>query len=405
MYTVGIIGGGAAGVFAALAAKAANPRASVLILEKTGRILTKVRLSGGKRCNVTNACCTPSLLIQHYPRGSQELIGPFHRFQPKDTIDWFTARGVTLKTEDDGRVFPSSNTSDTIVKCLTSQAISAGVDIAFDQKILSIARSEHHFDLSIQGKEEPLACQSLLMATGSSPEGYALARALGHAIIPPIPSLFSFSCPSSPLCRLSGICVDPVEARIVSTPFSQQGPLLITHLGFSGPCILKLSAFAARTLFEQNYRAELSINWLPHTSYDDIYRQLVLLKKNSPQKTLVATSIFELPKSLWGLLVERHGNSAHRRVNDVSLHSLNLLAKQLHDDRYTIEGKGPYKEEFVTCGGVCLKEVSFKTMESTLCPRLFFAGEILDIDGLTGGFNLQNAWTTGYIAGTSAALS
>lgn len=401
MYDLIIIGGGAAGVFASIAALKNHPNAKVRILEKTGALLSKVRLTGGGRCNVTNACFDPALLIQNYPRGGRELIGPFHKFQPKDTMEWFTAHGVILKTEAEGRVFPLSDSSESIVKCLITTAEKSGVEIALNQNIETLKPHNDHFEVTIEDK--PLVtCRSVLLATGSSSEGYALAKALGHTIIPPIPSLFSFSVPSSPFSDQSGISVDPAEVKLIGTQFSQQGPLLITHRGFSGPVILKLSSFAARYLHECTYHAEISINWLPLLSEEAIYHQLVTLKKNAPQKTLESESLFGFSKGLWKAFLNLVDEISGRRINDISLRNLRALSQRLHDDRYFIEGKAPNKEEFVTCGGVSLKEINFKTMESAICPGLFFAGEILDIDGLTGGFNLQSAWTTGFIAGSSA---
>ena len=303
MYDFIVIGGGASGMFAAIAAKQANPHARVIILEKTERLLSKVRVSGGGRCNVTNACFDLPSLIGNYPRGGKELIGPFHRFQPQDTIAWFTARGVILKTENEGRVFPVTDSSETIIQCLISQAEKQGVEIALSQQVQTISThrslDHDHFEIAIKG-QAPLLCRSLLIATGSSPEGYSWAKMLGHTIIPPVPSLFSFTVPSSPFRPLSGISVDPVEVQIVeafakastSTPLLQRGPLLITHQGFSGPCILKLSSLGAPLLHEKNYHAEISINWLPRVPLDDLYHQLVALKKQRPQKTLVSENPF-----------------------------------------------------------------------------------------------------------------
>jgi predicted Rossmann fold flavoprotein len=401
MYDVVIIGGGAAGMFAAIAAKTARPLARVTLLEKTDRLLSKVRLSGGGRCNVTNACFSPAELISNYPRGARELIGPFNTFQPKDTIDWFTSHGVILKTEAEGRVFPITDSSETIIQCLTSQAEKRGVEIALNQRILSITKREADFEIMVEGRPA-FFCRSLLIATGSSPEGHAWAKALGHTIEPPVPSLFSFTIPSLPFRALSGISVNPVEVQIIGTALSQKGPLLLTHLGVSGPCILKLSAKGARILHDKNYNAEMSIHWLPDLSLEDIYHKLVAVKKTSPQKTLLSENVFGFPKSLWKMMLEQVDDTSIRRINDISLKNLRALSQRLHDDRYGIEGKSPNKEEFVTCGGVCLKEILFKTMGSKICAGLFFAGEVLDIDGLTGGFNLQNAWTTGFIAGTSS---
>jgi predicted Rossmann fold flavoprotein len=400
MYDCIIIGGGAAGIFAAIAAKPSHSSARVLLLEKSDRLLSKVRVSGGGRCNVTNACFDPSALIHNYPRGGKELIGPFHHFQPKDTIDWFKAHGVILKIEEGGRVFPITDSSDTIVKCLVAQAEKQGVEIAFHQKIHAISKQSHGF--LVKREEGPLlSCKSLIIATGSSPHGYQWAKELGHTVEQPIPSLFSFSVPSSPYKLLSGISIDPVEVRIQNTSLQQKGPLLITHLGFSGPCILKLSAWGAKYLYEKNYQVSFSINWLPDLSVEDIYHQLTAIKKNSPQKTLLSENIFGFPKSLWKIMLELFEEICARRINDISLRNLRILAHKLHEDIFLLEGRSPNKDEFVTCGGISLKEIDFRTMGSKLCPGLFFAGEILDIDGLTGGFNLQNAWTTGFVAGTS----
>lgn len=352
-----VVGGGAAGIFAALHAKAANSSQSVIVLEKTAVLLSKVKVSGGGRCNVTHACFDPKELVKNYPRGHKELLGPFHRFGPSDTIEWFESRGVKLKTEPDGRMFPVTNSSATIIDCLLNEAKQLGVDIRLRQRIEKI---EPGFTLHL--KEGKIDCEHLILATGSSLEGYQFAQGLGHTIQPPVPSLFTFNSPSSPLKDLSGIATI-AKVQIVGTPFTQTGPLLITHFGFSGPAVLKLSAWAARHLHTCNYHFEIAIDWLPdqHLSPGDK---------------------IPLPKNL------------ARRLSE----------KQLHDDRYLIEGKTTHKEEFVTCGGVTLKEVDFKTLQSKLSPGLHFAGELLDIDGVTGGFNFQNAWTTGFIAGSSLLM-
>ncbi len=322
-----VIGGGAAGVFGAISAKEANPHREVVLLEKSAVLLAKVKVSGGGRCNVTHACFDPKLLVKNYPRGEKELLGPFHKFGPKETIEWFASRGVKLKTEKDGRMFPVTDSSETIISCLLNTAKKLGVEIRTRQKIENVEE--------FKGKK-------LLLATGSSPDGYRWAKAFGHTIQSPVPSLFTFNVPTSPLKELSGVVVANVEVSV--GPFSQTGPLLITHFGFSGPVIIKLSAWAARYLHEKNYNTDFTIYW--------------------PE---------ELPKSL-------------------------LKIKDL-PTVYRIEGKTTNKEEFVTCGGVTLKEVDFRTMESKIHPGLHFAGEILDIDGVTGGFNFQNAWTTGKLAG------
>ncbi len=388
MYDLIVVGGGAAGFFAALSAKQANPQARVALLEKSAVLLAKVRISGGGRCNVTHACYDPSLLIQNYPRGFNELRGPFHRFQPKNTIQWFESRGVALKVEPDGRIFPISDDSETIIQCLLLEAQKLGVEIFLRQRIQQIIKTDRGFEAG------PFVAQKLILATGSTSEGHAWAEQLGHTIQKPVPSLFTFNIPTSPLKDLSGVSVEPVVLTIQN--IWQKGPLLITHFGFSGPAALKLSAWAARALHEKNYKADLVVNWLPEEK--QVFAKLQQLKQASPQKTLLSENPFELPKNLWKTLL-----GAEKRLNDFSIRELQLLSQKLQEDRYSVDGKTTHKEEFVTCGGVTLKEINFKTMESKICPGLYFAGEILDIDGVTGGFNFQNAWTTGFIAGTSSS--
>lgn len=391
MYDLIVIGGGAAGVFAALSAKAARPMAKVALLEKSAVLLAKVRISGGGRCNVTHSCFDPDRLIQNYPRGNRELRGPFHRFQPQDTIHWFESRGAILKAEPDNRVFPVTNSSETIIQSLLNEAKALHLEIFTKHKIEKIEKLDQGFQVG------SYTTRKLLLATGSSKEGHAWSVQLGHTIQKPVPSLFTFNIPTSPLKELSGISYNPVELSILGTPLVQKGALLITHFGFSGPAALKLSAWGARTLHERKYKVQLLVNWLPDESVSQTFATLLQLKKKAPQKTLLAENPFRLPKNLWKKLLNNE-----RRLNDISQKDLQLLAQKLHADIYQVDGKTTHKEEFVTCGGVNLKEVQFKTMESKICPGLYFAGEILDIDGVTGGFNFQAAWTTGFIAGSSA---
>ena len=396
-YDVIVLGGGAAGFFAALSAKNAYPHAKVAILEKTAVLLSKVRVSGGGRCNVTHACFDPTLLVKNYPRGSKELIGPFHRFGPQQTVEWFQERSVELKTEDDGRMFPITDNSETIIDCLVQEAKKLGVEIFFRERIETIEKTENGFTLV--GRENSIfQANKLILATGSQADGFAFAKHLGHTIQEPVPSLFTFNVPNSPLHELSGISFESVQIALKGSSFSQTGPLLITHFGFSGPAALKLSAFAARPLNENHYEVELLIDWLPHLSLEKIHHILLSLKQKSPQKSLFSENPFHLPKRFWKLML---GPIDEKKLNDISLKELNTLSQQLHQDPYQVKGKTTHKEEFVTCGGINLKEVNFKTMESKMCPGLYFAGEILDIDGITGGFNFQNAWTTGFIAGSS----
>jgi len=371
-----VIGGGAAGIFAAIEAKRCHPDSSVLVLEKSAVLLSKVRISGGGRCNVTHACFDPKEISKNYPRGAKELIGPFHRFGPRDTVEWFQSRGVNLKTESDGRMFPTTDTSETIIHCLLSEAKKLGVEIAMRQKVEQISKDGQLFLIQLEDKQ--IVTSALLLATGSSPQGYEWAKQLGHTIELPVPSLFTFNVPTSPLLDLAGISVK-AELHIRGMPYSQTGPVLLTHWGFSGPAAIKLSAWAARELHAKNYQVELIVNWLPNMNVEEIYEAL---KTNAYPL---------LPKNLW-----------KRFVGDQKSHKeLRRLAEKLHADPYKVQGKTTYKEEFVTCGGVTLSEVNFQTMESKLCPGLYFAGEILNIDGVTGGFNFQNAWTTGFIVGRS----
>jgi predicted Rossmann fold flavoprotein len=401
MIDVIIVGGGAAGVFAALAAKESQPNARVLILERSSRLLAKVRLSGGGRCNVTNSCFSPSAFVQNYPRGSKELRGPLHRFGAKETVEWFESRGVRLKTEADGRMFPTTNSSETIIACLESELAAKGVEISFNTTIRSITRTNWIFQISVEGSPT-LTARSVILATGSDPAGYDMARALGHTLISPLPALFAFSASSSPLSHVRGISVDPVNVSLVGTRLSQRGPILLTHFGFSGPAILKLSSWSARYLHDRGYKAELSINWLPDETEESVFQHMIEWKASSPNSCLSGHPLFALPKSLWRAIIGEENHYSHQPASTIPHRHLREVAQKLHDGRYQIDGASPHREEFVTCGGVSLKEVDWKTMESTLCPGLFLAGEILDVDGLTGGFNLQNAWTTGWIAGSSS---
>ena len=400
MYDILIVGGGAAGFFAAMSAKSASPEARVAILEKSAVPLSKVRVSGGGRCNVTHACFDQNLLSKNYPRGTHELKGPFHRFQPQDTIEWFEKRGVSLHTESDGRMFPTTNNSDTIIQCFYAETKRLGIEIHLKQKIVSIERQEEMFHIKTkEGKIFPAF--KLILATGSSEEGLQIAASLGHQIKLPVPSLFTFNVPNFSLSELSGISI-PALVKIKDLTFYQQGPCLITHFGFSGPSVLKLSAWAARELHTKNYQFDLLINWLPALTLPEIIACLEETKRTSPAKGCSSVNPFQFPKNFWRVIVNKLG-LVEKRWNDLSTKDFHLCASTLHEDSYFVSGKTTHKEEFVTCGGIDLSQVNFKTMESKTCQNLFFAGEVLDIDGITGGFNFQNAWTTGYIAGSSAA--
>ncbi|MGE0671019.1 MAG: NAD(P)/FAD-dependent oxidoreductase [Parachlamydiales bacterium] len=393
-----IIGGGAAGIFAAITAAELDPDTRVIVLEKTRQLLAKVRISGGGRCNVTHSAFDPKVLVQHYPRGNKELLGPFHRFQPKDTIDWFLKRNVRLKTEEDGRMFPTTDSSETIASCLLAEARRLKVEILLEQKIEKIESKDDGFLISFE-KEQQLACDKLLIATGSFPQGHEFAKAFGHTIVPPVPSLFTFNVPTSPLLDLSGIAVPDAIVQIQGTSWKQRGPVLITHWGFSGPAALKLSAWAARELHQHNYRVELIVQWVPDHTAEEVEKVIIALKAKKPQRAIENETLFKLPINLWKRLVRLAGISEQTALSRISNAHLKQLAKLCTSHPFKVEGKTTYKQEFVTCGGVSLKEIDFKRMESRLVKNLYFSGEVLDIDGVTGGFNFQHAWTSGWIAG------
>lgn len=396
-----VVGGGAAGFFGAIVCAEAHPYCRVTLLEAGRQLLSKVRISGGGRCNVTHACFEPAVLVQSYPRGGKALRGAFTRFQPRQTIDWFTQRGVELKTEPDGRIFPTTDDSGTIVACLQQAAQRAGVIVRTSSPVATIVRQGDGFTLTLK-TGETLDADRLLLAMGSSPQGYRLAEALGHQIEPPVSSLFTFTIPDPKLRELAGVAVDLVQAKLVvddAKPLEQAGAILITHWGMSGPAVLKLSAWGARLLHDHRYQARLVVNWLPQKKAEDLRQYLLDLKTTQGKRQVISHPLFSLPRRLWQYLVERSSITAEVRWADLSKKQAQHLVQELTQSQYSVQGKGAFKEEFVTCGGVNLKEIDFKTMESRLCPHLYFAGEILDIDGITGGFNFQSAWTTGWLAG------
>ena len=350
---------------------------------------------------MTHACFDPALLVKHYPRGGQELRGPFSRFQPKDTIEWFESRGVKLKAEEDGRMFPLTDQSETIINCLLQEAKSSGVEILLEHGIQTIQRQETGGCQLELSNGQILACESLLMATGSAPKIYPMLQALGHRIVPLVPSLFTFNIPTSPFLDLAGVAVPQATVKLPSFGLDQTGPLLLTHWGISGPAVLKLSAWAARELHGADYRSTVIINWLPFFKEEELRKLLLRTKQDNPGRQISTESPVELPKQLWKRVLKNAGIPEELRWADLSNKQLESMISHLRATTLAIDGKTTYKQEFVTCGGVALDEVNFKTMESRLCPGLYFAGEILNIDGVTGGFNFQNAWTTGWIAGHS----
>mgnify|MGYP001794696724 CR=1 FL=1 len=402
-----VIGGGAAGFFGSVAA-ATNPNCAVTLLEAGPEPLSKVRISGGGRCNVTHHCFDPAQLVQHYPRGGKALRGAFSRFQPQNTIAWFADRGVRLKTETDGRMFPVTDDSATIVDCLTQAAQEMGVRIRTRASVASVTKAQRGFEVQLKSGAT-LGCDRILLATGSSPQGHRIAATLGHRIEPPVPSLFTFNIKDAQLRDLKGLSVTPTALKLkledIKKPLEQTGPLLITHWGLSGPAVLKLSAWGARHLHQQRYRSTLTVNWLPQQSQETVRETLQQAKAVRSRQSLATYSLFDLPKRLWQYLLHRCTLDPQLTWANLPKKGLNRLVQELTAGEYAIEGKGVFKDEFVTCGGIRLKEVNFKTMESRLCPGLFFAGEVLDIDGVTGGFNFQSAWTTGWLAGQSMAAA
>lgn len=410
-----VVGGGAAGFFGAIAAAEANPQCRVTLLERNAAPLGKVRISGGGRCNVTHACFDPTELIKHYPRGGRALLGPLTRFQPRDVMAWFESRGVPLKTERDGRVFPLSDNAESIVNCLIESARRAGVEVRTGANVQDIRREEGAYIVVLKG-DQPLRADRILLATGSSATGWRIAQALGHTLVPPVPSLFTFEIRTERgeadprLDGLSGIAVAQVRLTLLDPAGSpcarQEGALLITHWGLSGPAVLRLSAFAARELHTWGYRAGLLVDWLPELTEDDLQSLFSECKHKQGGRLVCAHSpLRALPHRLWASLCAEAQIYPDQRWAKLPRGNAQRLIEALKRGRYLITGKGQFKEEFVTCGGVCLDEVNFRTMESRVAAGIYFAGEVLDIDGVTGGFNFQAAWTTGWIAGHAIAAS
>ncbi len=400
---IAIIGGGAAGFFAAITCAEANPDCRVTIFERGGSVLEKVRVSGGGRCNVTHHCFDARTLVQHYPRGSRELLAPFLRFGPEQTVAWFERRGVRLKTEADGRMFPVTDDSQTIMDCLQRAAQQAGVQLRMGARVTGIRPdAAGGWQLQVPGAP-PESFAKLLVATGSSTAVWDLLRDLGHHIVAPVPSLFTFNTKDTRLRELSGLSVPQARLRLPGTPLQTSGPLLVTHWGLSGPAVLRLSAWGARALQALDYRFALEVNWLGTVSTPEAGAQLQTLKIEQAKKTVLAHAPFGLPLRLWQRLCAAADLPEALRWADLDKARLQQLARQLTAATFQIAGKSTFKEEFVTAGGVQLKEVNFKTFESRLHPRLFLAGEVLDIDAITGGFNFQAAWTGAWLAGNAMA--
>ncbi|MDR2463248.1 MAG: NAD(P)/FAD-dependent oxidoreductase [Verrucomicrobiales bacterium] len=395
-----IVGGGAAGFFAGLTVKDASPALPVTIMESANQVLRKVSISGGGRCNVTHACFVPRELVKFYPRGKRELLGAFHKFQPRDTMAWFESRGVPLKTEADGRVFPVSNSAQSIVDCLTREARRLNVSVRLNAAVSAVARQpDGRFALTLADGECLVASRLLLACGGARNAGGArLAESLGHSSSAPVPSLFSFRVRDERLKNLAGVTAQNVT--VSAAGLQQSGALLITHEGLSGPAILKLSAWGARLFAGENYRFTVSVDW---TGGRDVGQQFTAKRRRAGQRRLCNDPQFNIPRRLWEWLARGAEIPADRHWHDLRKFEETALARALTASQFPVTGKSAGREEMVTCGGIPTREVDFRTMQSKLRPNLYFAGEILDVDGLTGGFNFQNAWTTGWLAGRALA--
>lgn len=397
-FDIIIVGGGAAGFFTAINIVEKNPKLKVAILERGSEVLAKVRVSGGGRCNVTHACFEPNELVKFYPRGEKELRGPFHQFCSGDTVEWFSNHGVELKIEDDGRMFPVSNSSQTIIDCFLQATQKLGITVLTGQSVQSIFKKDNFWKIETQS--ENYITEKLILATGSNPKIWEMLQTFGHAIVNPVPSLFTFNIKDSRIKELPGVSAQ-VSVKVKDTKLTSTGPLLITHWGMSGPAILKLSAWGARILFEKNYQFTIFVNWLNDLDADDTEKILKDLKQEHAKKAVSKKSPFDFPNRLWESLVLASNISEETKWADLSKIQLQNLVNQLTNSCFQVNGKSTFKEEFVTAGGIDLKEINFKTMESKLHGNLYFAGEIVNIDAITGGFNFQNAWTSGFIVASN----
>ena len=393
-FDIIIVGGGAAGFFTAINIVEKNPKLKVAILERGADVLQKVRISGGGRCNVTHAIFEPNELVKFYPRGEKELRGPFHQFCSGDTIEWFEKHGVELKIEADGRMFPVSNSSQTIIDCFLKATQKLGISLLIGQSVQSIFKKENVWKIETQ--TENYIVEKLILATGSNPKVWEMLQNFGHAVVSPVPSLFTFNIKDSRIKELPGVAAQ-VTVTVKDTKLTSTGPLLITHWGMSGPAILKLSAWGARILHDKNYLFTIFVNWLNDEDTADVEKKLKDLKQEHAKKSVSKKSPFELTNRLWESLVIASEIEMETKWADLTKIQLQNLANQLTNATFQVNGKSTFKEEFVTAGGINLKEINFKTMESKLHENLYFAGEIVNIDAITGGFNFQNAWTSGYI--------
>lgn len=398
-YDVLVVGGGAAGFFAAISAKFHYPELRVAIAEKTNKVLGKVKISGGGRCNVTHHCFDLKKLCSHYPRGEKELRQVFKQFAVQDTIEWFESRGVKLKTEEDGRMFPITDNSQTIIDCLLRETKKLGIEILLQTSVAEIKKVENQFQLVTNNQQ--LITKKLIIATGGSPKlsGLQWLKDLGHDVVAPVPSLFTFNMPKNPITELMGVSVPNAKVRIVGTKLGYSGALLITHWGMSGPAILKLSAWGARWLAENKYNFKITVNWQEAKNEEEVRDYLSEFRNTNKLKLITNARPYDLPKRLWNFFLERLDIAIDKQWVNLKKQDFNRLVNTLFNDEYEVSGKTTFKEEFVTAGGIGLQSVDMATMQSKDLSTLYFAGEVLDIDGITGGFNFQAAWSGGWVAG------
>ncbi len=402
--TLIVVGGGAAGFFCAVNAARTNSNLKVIIIEKTGKLLSKVKVSGGGRCNVTHACFEIEEMAKKYPRGENFIKKTFHQFFTKDTVEWFEARNVKLKTEEDGRMFPVTDSSQTIIDCLTKEANKYGVEILMNTQVEAVEKLNDHFNIKTSDFRL-LSSDFLCIASGGYPKSsmFNWLKKLGHTINDPVPSLFTFNLPDNSITRLMGVSVADVQTKIAGTKLVERGPLLITHWGLSGPSILRLSAWGARELKEKNYEFTALINWLPAENEGSLRERLQLLRIEAGSQKINSKNSFGLPQRLWEYLIYQSCITENMRWADLPAKDQNKLIRNLISYECSVKGKTTFKEEFVTAGGIKLSEIDFNTMQSKIVPNIFFAGEIMDVDGITGGFNFQHAWTSGFIAAKAIA--
>jgi predicted Rossmann fold flavoprotein len=399
-----VVGGGAAGFYGAVQTAERNSHLKIAILEKSNKILAKVKVSGGGRCNVTHNCFNPIKLSHHYPRGEKFLQSIFKQHDATKTVEWFKAKGVELKTEDDGRMFPVTDNSQTIIDCLVRETERSKIKMLLGEGVISAVKTEFGFQLqTIAGKE--FRSQNVLITTGGNPnvESYNWIASLGHTIVAPIPSLFTFNDSEKKFADLMGVSVSNAEVKIAGTKLSQAGPLLITHWGLSGPAVIKLSAWAAESLYQKKYSFTALVSWIGAKKENEVISYLAFQKMEKKKQKVMTNPLYDLPQRLWTRLCELAEINPERIWAELAQKNMNRLMELLIRCPFKIEGKTTFKEEFVTCGGVDLKEINSDTMESKICSGLHFAGEVLNIDGETGGFNFQNAWSTSYIAARAIA--